>query len=218
MPTDPDEPPGLEDAYSLETPDDSRALYARWADSYDRTFIEAKGYQYHEHVADLLVAGDRPDGPVLDVGCGTGAVGEALRARGVAEIDGVDISREMLQQAGKKELDGPVYRNLLEADLTQPLQLESDTYAGLTSSGTFTHGHLLAAPLNELVQTVKSGGRCAVGINAAHWTDHGFERWFDAAVVDGVIRPFEIHRKKVYERSDPSNPDDMTNIVVFVVR
>lgn len=218
MPDDPDEAPGLEDAYALESPEDNRELYAKWADSYDESFIEATGYRYHEHVADLLLAGPRPDGPVIDVGCGTGAVGEALRSRGVAVIDGVDISAEMLEQAGQKELDGPVYRNLLEADLTQPLGIADDTYSAMTSSGTFTHGHLLASPLTELVRIVKSGGRCAIGINSSHWVDHGFERWFDGAVVDGLIHPFEVHRKKVYEESDPTNPDDMTNIVVFVVR
>jgi len=218
MPDDADESPGLEDAYALETPNDSRELYARWADSYDESFVAATGYEYHEHVADLLVAGPRPDGPVADVGCGTGAVGEALRRRGVESIDGIDISAEMLERAATKSLDGPVYRNLIEADLTQSLAIEDDTYAGMTSAGTFTHGHLLAAPLTELVRVVKPGGRCAIGINAAHWVGHGFERWLDGAVVDGLIDPFEVHRKKVYGRSDPTNPDDMTNIVVFVVR
>ena len=83
-------------------PDENRRLYAEWASSYEETFVAAKAYRYHLHVADTLVAHVRPAGPTLDVGCGTGVVGVALRERGVSEIDGVDISPEMLEQAAMK--------------------------------------------------------------------------------------------------------------------
>ena len=62
------------------------------------------------------------------------------------------------------------------------------------------------------------GARCAIGINAAHWSDHGFEAYLDAAVADGRIEPYEITVVKVYEGSDPDNPDDMSNVVSFTVR
>ena len=106
--------PSLEAAYAVETPDENRRLYAEWASSYEETFVAAKAYRYHLHVADTLVAHVRPAGPTLDVGCGTGVVGVALRERGVSEIDGVDISPEMLEQAAMKG----VYRQLIEADDT----------------------------------------------------------------------------------------------------
>ncbi len=37
----------LADAYAVETPDDNRNLYARWADSYESGFIKENAYQYH---------------------------------------------------------------------------------------------------------------------------------------------------------------------------
>ena len=76
--------PSLEAAYAVETPDENRRLYAEWASSYEETFVAAKAYRYHLHVADTLVAHVRPAGPTLDVGCGTGVVGVALRERGVS--------------------------------------------------------------------------------------------------------------------------------------
>ena len=47
-----DRPPfGLADAYAVETPDDNRGLYARWASTYESGFIADNGYMYHLGVA-----------------------------------------------------------------------------------------------------------------------------------------------------------------------
>ena len=54
--------PSLEAAYAVETPDENRRLYAEWASSYEETFVVAKAYRYHLHVADTLVAHVRPAG------------------------------------------------------------------------------------------------------------------------------------------------------------
>ena len=76
---------GLADAYAVRTPDDNRALYRDWAATYESDFAEARGYVYHLEVARLFAAAVPPiDGPVLDVGCGTGIVGIALVVAGVA--------------------------------------------------------------------------------------------------------------------------------------
>lgn len=205
---------GLAEAYAVETPDDNRRLYARWASTYEEGFIQTSGYRYHERVADRYVADERPRGATLDVGCGTGIVGEALHARGVVDIDGVDISAAMLEQAVTKG----VYRTLHEADLTAGIEVAADTYAGITSAGTFTHGHLPPEPLGELVRVAMAGARCAIGINAAHFADMGFAAWLDAAVADGRIEPYDITRVAVYEGSDPANADDMSDVVTFRVR
>ncbi|MEM9518722.1 MAG: methyltransferase domain-containing protein [Actinomycetota bacterium] len=214
MTSDNGEAPGLDAAYALVTPDDNRRLYAQWAETYEASFVEATDYEYHLHVADALIDGRRPSGPVLDVGCGTGVVGVALDDRGVGLIDGVDISQEMLAQAAAKG----VYRELFEADLTVGMAVDDDTYAGITSSGTFTHGHLPPEPLDELIRVAMPGARCAIGINAAHFEDHRFGVWLDAAVAGGRIEPYEIRVVQVYRNSDPATPDDMSNLVVFTVR
>ena len=141
-------------------------------------------------------------------------VGVALRERGVSDVDGVDISPEMLEQAATKG----VYRHLIEADLTIGMDVADDTYAAVTSAGTFTHGHLPPEPLRELIRVTMPGGRCAIGVNAAHFEDLGFAAWLEAAVDEGLIGPYELTRRKVYEGSDPSTPDDMSDIVGFSVR
>ena len=47
---------GIEEAYELETPDDSRRLYAAWANTYDSDFVKATDYVYHQHVAEIFTA------------------------------------------------------------------------------------------------------------------------------------------------------------------
>ena len=99
------EPIGLDDAYALESPEDSRRLYARWADTYDSGFVQPLDYRYPERVAAVFVdvAGEL-DGPILDVGCGTGLVGLALAgaANGDVHIDGIDISNAMIDRAARR--------------------------------------------------------------------------------------------------------------------
>ena len=212
-PQGPSDALGLDEAYAVETPDDNRRLYARWAATYESDFIARTGYRYHEHVADVFVALERPPGPTLDVGCGTGIVGRALQERGVDGIHGVDISPQMLEQASSKG----VYETLIEADLTAGLRIRADTYAGVASAGTFTHGHLPPEPLGELIRVSMPGAACAIGVNAAHFVDRGFAAWLDAAVSEERITPYSVTRLPVYDASDPTHADDMSDVVTFRV-
>ncbi len=49
----------LTDAYAVETPDDNRDLYARWAATYESTFVADNGYVYHLGVV-YRPGGSRP--------------------------------------------------------------------------------------------------------------------------------------------------------------
>jgi len=210
---------GLDDAYAVSSPEDNRRLYARWADTYESEFTDPRGYLYHSHVAAAYAEGERPPGPVLDVGCGTGLVGAALRGGGVLDVDGADISAEMLAKAAAKSVDGnacgKVYRRLLEVDLTQPLPIADDSYAGIVSAGAFTHGHLPPEPLDELIRVAMPAARFVLGVNAAHWEALGFGAWFDEAAAAGRIGPYDLRLVDVYEGSDPDKPDEWANLVLF---
>lgn len=171
----------LDDAYGVETPDDNRRLYRNWAPTYDSRFRIEHGYVYHRSIAQIFQTHSRgPETvePVLDVGCGTGAVAEGLDATSPVTIDGLDISPEMLAVASSKRRgDGtPLYRNLIEADLTRPLTIESATYGGVVSAGTFTHGHVGPDAIEGLVACLRPGGLLCLGINAEHFSQRGFDR------------------------------------------
>ena len=131
MPTD--DHFNLEDAYAVSTPEENKALYARWAETYDAEFVTANEYVYPIRVAEkaVEVLGDSSAIEVVDVGCGTGALGALLgELRPDWELDGVDISLQMLAVAGTKVRgDGkPVYRDLLDVDLTKPIQFAKNHF------------------------------------------------------------------------------------------
>ena len=172
--TDPEDT-GLSAAYALRTPEDSRRLYARWADSYDTGFAEAMDYLLPGHVARAFAAAGGA-GPVLDIGAGTGLVGRHLAAARLGPVDGTDISAEMLARAAEKR----VYRRLFEGDVTARLDVPDDTYAGVVSSGTFTCGHVGPAAIAELLRVAAPGALLVLSVNAAHWGPAGFAAIFAA--------------------------------------
>ena len=215
----------LVDAYAVETPDDNRDLYARWAETYESGFITDNGYRYHLGVAGALLDEVAPgDGPVLDVGCGTGLVGEALRAdpRCPLPLDGLDLSPEMLEQARTKRTgdgiqdDDLIYGNLYVGDLTAVLPIGDDAYGAVTSCGTFTHGHVGPDAFDELYRIARSGALFAIGINPDHFTTHGFEARFAADVATGTITEPTIRRVVTYGAGP--NVDQASPVAVFRFR
>ena len=211
----------LDDAYGVRTPDDSRRLYEAWAETYDTDFVKRLGYVYHQQVVQQLI-GQLEDlsGPVLDVGCGTGVVGVALRTAGVHTIDGIDISPQMLAEARRKRADdgSPVYRRLMEADLTRTLKIPDDRYAALISTGTFTHGHLGPGVLDELWRVAAPGAACAIGVNAAHFEATGFGDRLAADVAAGTITSPEFVPVDIYSGHAIDEPHSGERALVVLCR
>ena len=86
----------LESAYDLPDRQATAGFYGDWAATYDDE-IAGNGYATPARCAAALAgrAASR-EAPVLDIGCGTGLSGLALRAAGFTTIDGTDFSAEML--------------------------------------------------------------------------------------------------------------------------
>lgn len=149
----------LKGAYDLHTPEDSRAHYDQWADSYDDSMTE---YRYvaprkcAQMLADHICAGE-----VMDIGCGTGLVAAALKTMGEFVIDGADISPNMLAQAKSKGL----YRRLQTADILQGIDAADNQYEAAVSAGTFTVGHVGPQGLPEVMRIIKPGGLLAFTVN-----------------------------------------------------
>ena len=209
----------VDDAYALETPADSVRLYGEWADTYDSEFIQGEGYIVYRRVAELLVRQrSLIDGAVLDVGCGTGIVGVCLREGGIEVVDGIDISPQMLDEAGKKKTKDnfPVYRRLIAADLTKTLDIADGQYAGLISAGTFTHGHLGPDSLDELWRVAAPGAQCAIGVRSTHYESMDFGEKLSVDVAKGTITKPELVEVNMYatQTSNLEHAHDTALIVV----
>jgi SAM-dependent methyltransferase len=145
-------------------------------------------------------------------------VGLELNRLGVSAIDGVDISKAMLDEAHQKKVgSSQVYQNLMEADLTGSLAIDSGSYRGIVSVGTFTHGHLGPASFDELIRVAVPGALCVIGINSAHYVNLGFEDRLDFLVNDDQIGQYELVPTPIYDASDLDDPDRVSNVMVWVV-
>lgn len=208
---------GLSDAYAVESPEDNRALYRDWADSYETEFAVGHGWVCHLTVASLFadqVATEGIDaGPVLDVGCGTGVVGMALHDQSFMDIDGIDISPEMLAIARTKGC----YGSLFEADVTHRLPIEDASYGGVVSAGTFTHGHLGPQPLPELVRIGRPSAVYAIGINTEHFVAHGFANALAELEQQKLITAPRLEDVPMYAGDGAGDhANDRATIAVFV--
>jgi len=197
--------PELDTAYSLKSPEDNKRLYAKWAQTYDHEFADHMGYALPARVADTFVSvvGSGEIGRVLDVGAGTGLVGQRLAAHGLAKIDALDISVEMLAVAASKGC----YNAMIEGDLMGCLPIAADTYDFIISAGTFTHGHVDAAALDELLRITKPGALFCLSINSAYFVLAGFEGAFEGLA--GRIQNLELRPVQFYleEVSGPHAKD-----------
>lgn len=202
--------PDLKAAYALKTPDDSRRLYGEWAGDYDADFAAREDYQLHIHTARAFVAAGG-QGPVLDVGAGTGLCGSVLAGLGVGPIDATDISAAMLQQAMLKD----IYRDAIEADLTQGIPAAPESYSGIVSSGAFTTGHVGPAAIDALLRVARHGAQFAISVNSKHFEAAGFDVKFRALELNQIQKLTLVETPIYGDLATGNHRNDLAKIALF---
>ncbi len=153
-------------ARSISSVEQAAALYAEWASTYDADVFGELGFTGSGRIAELLVSVlPDPTLPVIDLGCGTGAVGQRLAQLGVTTVDGVDLSPEMLAVAANTG----AYRGLTVADLHTLEAPPGSLYAASVSAGTFTTGHVGPEVVPRLLDLLRPDGIVAWVIAEAVW-------------------------------------------------
>ncbi len=150
------------------------SAYGAWASDYDRDTRDEFGYVGYRICADLMqkhLQGGIEE-RILDAGCGTGLVAEILSAQGYVNMDGLDYSREMLDEAGKKD----VYKQLIQADLTRPMDIADSSYDALVCAGTLTYGHVGPDVFDEFLRVVKPGGIVCFTIREGAYDEYGYRK------------------------------------------
>ena len=187
---------GYDDAYSLKTPEDSIKLYKKWAQTYDQDFAFNSNYLSPNKICNYFNKHARStDIPILDVGAGTGLVGEFLYRTGNKKIIGIDISPEMLEQAKLKGC----YSSLMKEDVTKKISLKSNSIGAVVSAGTFTHGHVGPNAFDELLRVTKPGGLFVLSINSKVFIKNGFKKKFfkiKNSISDPLFNEFKVHDNK----------------------
>lgn len=163
--------PRLARNYSEKNSDEVRLTYRDWADTYDRDLLDEFGYRAPHAAVDALeqLLPSR-DSVILDMGCGTGLVGELLRGLGYRHLDGLDLSPEMLEKAKARR----IYRTLGEADLAACLALDP-IYDAVICVGVFSHQRNQPFDLVKLFAGLKPGGALVATVNGKGWREIGWE-------------------------------------------
>lgn len=206
--------PDLSAALALTGPDATLALYRNWAASYDTGFAVEMDYRLPAHVAAAFLAA-QGQGPVLDVGAGTGLLAGALRQMGFqGQIDALDFSAEMLAKAGEKRL----YTSLFQADVTRPLDL-APLYNGVTSSGTFTAGHVGPDAFPHMLAVTRPGALFALSINRRVYAGQGFDLALQDLTARALIRDLQLIEVEIYGPAaatlDPDHAQDRALLALF---
>ena len=142
------------------------ALFDQYADSFDASLVDKLGYR----VPDLLLEAVRPLAPfgvAVDLGCGTGLMGEKVRPL-AGRLEGYDISAAMLKKAGAKS----VYDRLEKADL-QELQLPEAGADLIVAADVFMYVGALDTVVAMAARALKPGGVFAFSVERL---DAGGER------------------------------------------
>jgi predicted TPR repeat methyltransferase len=169
-------------------PREVAARYDEWAQSYDDD-LTSWSYQAPAVVADAVVTRHPAAGSVLDVGCGTGLVGRALRARGFAgELIGLDISEASLGIA--RQHGG--YDLLEQADLQRPLPIEDDSVDAVVSVGVMTYLPDVEAVWREFARVARPEGIVVATQREDLWEPRECQAVVDRLRDEGVWTPFEI--------------------------
>jgi len=178
-------------------PSDPREVaerYDAWAQSYDKD-LAAWSYQAPAVVAGTVVTRLPEADPVLDVGCGTGLVGRALRARGFAgRLHGLDLSPASLEVAARSG----GYDSLAQADLQQRLAVEDDSVDAVVCVGVMTYLPEVESVWRELARVARPGGLVVVTQREDLWHERGCQAVVDRLQEEGVWTPLEVAGPAAY--------------------
>ena len=167
--------------YASENNRQLQERYDEWAKEYDVDLADAFGYVMPRMAAEIFERFVPKDGKVLDAGAGTGLVGVELNRLGYADIEAMDMSSGMLEEASAKGVYGALHQMVMG----EMLGFDTDTFDAAIGVGVLTVGHAPASSLDELVRVIKPGGCVAFTLRPDIYEENGFRAKQEQLVSDG---------------------------------
>ncbi|UYO00964.1 MAG: methyltransferase [Devosia sp.] len=142
------------------------ALFDQYAPQFEQALVGKLGYRVPELLDGLVAAEMNRLGlarfeRALDLGCGTGLMGERLRAK-VDFLEGVDISAAMIAETARKKL----YDGLHKGELVATLNARRADADLVTAADVLIYCGALQPVLTALVPALRAGGLVAFSLEA----------------------------------------------------
>ena len=99
--------------YASGSNDELERRYDEWAKDYDADIEDGFGYVMPRVAAEALARFAPEGAKVLDAGAGTGLAGRELARLGYADIEAMDMSQGMLEQASAKGVYARLHRMVM---------------------------------------------------------------------------------------------------------
>lgn len=135
-----------------------RDMFDEVATRFDHLMVEGLDYRGHLHLrtlADAKLPPLKPPLRILDLGCGTGLVGNAFKDLAVGgRLDGIDLAPRMLEVARKRG----IYDDLILGDLETVLATSGPSYDLIVSADTMVYLGDLAPTFRGVFQRLDAGG------------------------------------------------------------
>ena len=162
--------------------------YDQWAKDYDLDLGRDFGWLGQQRASEVFARHVSTDARVLDAGAGTGLVGQVLATMGFQDLEAMDFSRGMLDEAAKKG----VYNEFHQMVMGEPLDFATGSFDAVVSVGVLTVGHAPASSLDELVRITRAGGYIVFTLRPDVYRDSGFKEKQAALAAAGKWRLAEV--------------------------
>jgi predicted TPR repeat methyltransferase len=138
-------------------------LFDMYAETFDRDLVDKLNYQSPRLLAQLIARTVPADArlDILDIGCGTGLMGEGLRAL-KRTLTGVDLSSNMLERARRRG----IYDRLIESDIAAFLDTQTDQFNLTVSTDVFIYIGDLAGIFAGVRRALRSDGLFCFSVEA----------------------------------------------------
>lgn len=137
-----------------------RALFDSYADGFDDHLTQVLRYAAPSTLAQGLL--ERDWRAALDLGCGTGLMGDYLRPR-VGRLVGVDLSARMVERARERG----VYDEVVHADVGACLERLEETFDLVTAADVFNYIGELEGLFAQVHRVLEPGGWFAFTVELA---------------------------------------------------
>lgn len=139
-----------------------QALFDSYADDFETHLVDVLKYDAPQLLAAELRKSGRRFAHALDLGCGTGLCGIAMRPL-TAVLDGVDLSGNMVERSRARG----VYDTVMQADLVNYLQATTVRYDLLVAADVFIYVGALEPVFSAAARVLEPGGVFCFSLESA---------------------------------------------------